>query len=63
MSKLIFDKFDSSSSYLDIFFKFKIDVLNYIYASELQIGMYRLTIRYSVSAEYLTTRYYPDPVK
>src|SRR6218665_112751 len=28
------------------------------------LGMYgRLTIRYSVSAEYLTIRYYPDPVK
>ena len=29
----------------------------------IQLGMYRLTIRYSVSAEYLTIRYYPDPVK
>jgi len=27
------------------------------------LGMYWLTIRYSVSAEYLITRYYPDPVK
>jgi len=27
------------------------------------VGMYRLTIRYSVSAEYLTIRYYSDPVK
>jgi len=28
-----------------------------------KLGMYRLTIRYSVSAEYLTIRYYLDPVK
>ena len=27
------------------------------------VGMYRLSIRYLVSAGYLTIRYYPDPVK
>jgi len=27
------------------------------------LGMYRLSIRYQVSAGYLTIRYYPDPVK
>ena len=27
------------------------------------VGMYRLSIRYPVSAVYLTIRYYPDPVK
>src|SRR6218665_181775 len=29
----------------------------------LTLGTYRLSIRYSVPAEYLTTRYYPDSVK
>src|SRR6218665_2068740 len=27
------------------------------------LGMYRISIRYPVSAGYLTIRYYPDPVK
>jgi len=27
------------------------------------VGMYRISIRYPVSAGYLTIRYYPDPVK
>src|SRR6218665_3237081 len=27
------------------------------------LGMYRVSIRYPVSAGYLTIRYYPDPVK
>jgi len=29
----------------------------------LKLGMYRLSIQYSVSPEYLTTRYYSDSVK
>jgi len=28
-----------------------------------EVGMHRLTIRYSVSAEYLTIRYYQERVK
>ena len=32
-------------------------------AGKEEVGMYRLSIRYLVSAGYLTIRYYPDPVK
>src|SRR6218665_4046498 len=32
-------------------------------SSSFFLGMYRLSIRYPVSAGYLTIRYYPDPVK